>query len=125
VTAGALPEREPHPGAFLALEALIGALAIPEIWPAVYVRFEGGLLESSASASTCSGAPPRAPSTTSPTSVPRTGRAVSRAAGEPYKDRLLPLPPFMLGRQAGTGAGDVGQGLDITARFLNAYIFGR
>ncbi|MGE5500861.1 MAG: DNA repair protein RecO, partial [Ignavibacteriales bacterium] len=29
----ALPEREPHPGAFHALEALIAALANPDIWP--------------------------------------------------------------------------------------------
>src|SRR6185312_11435257 len=29
VAAGALPEREPHPGAFLGLEALIAALAEP------------------------------------------------------------------------------------------------
>ena len=38
VAAGALPEREAHPGAFHALEALIAALAIPEIWPAVYEK---------------------------------------------------------------------------------------
>src|ERR1700761_4060444 len=31
VAAGALPEREPHPGAFLALEALTSALLLPEI----------------------------------------------------------------------------------------------
>src|SRR5581483_10946346 len=36
VAAGALPEREPHPGAFLAFEALAAALAHPDIWPAVY-----------------------------------------------------------------------------------------
>ena len=45
VAAGALPEREPHPGVFYGLEALISALAHPDIWPAVYVRFEAGLLQ--------------------------------------------------------------------------------
>src|SRR5581483_6383963 len=45
VAAGALPEREPHPGAFLAFEALSAALADPEIWPTVFVRFEAGLLQ--------------------------------------------------------------------------------
>src|SRR5215468_6876945 len=40
VAAGALPEREPHPGAFLAFEALSAALLDPDIWPAVFVRFE-------------------------------------------------------------------------------------
>jgi len=31
VAAGALPEREPHPGAYLAFEALCGALTQPDI----------------------------------------------------------------------------------------------
>src|SRR6185312_14014856 len=45
VAAGALPEREPHPGAFLAFEALTDALALTDLWPAVFVRFEAGLLQ--------------------------------------------------------------------------------
>jgi DNA repair protein RecO (recombination protein O) len=124
VAGGALPEREAHPGAFLAFEALLAALAIPDIWPAVYVRFEAGLLEELGFGLDLS----RCASTGSTDDLawvsPRTGRAVSRAAGEPYRDRLLPLPPFLLGAQAGLGAGDVGLGLDITGRFLSAHIFG-
>ena len=46
----------------------------------------------------------------------RTGRAVSRAAGEPYADRLLPLPPCLTGGDA-TPAGVV-QGLTLTGHFL-------
>src|SRR5215510_665311 len=38
VAAGALPEREPHPGAYLAFETLAAALTLPDIWPAVFVR---------------------------------------------------------------------------------------
>ena len=38
VTQGALPEREPHPGAFLAFEALLSAFSHPDVWPAVFVR---------------------------------------------------------------------------------------
>lgn len=124
ITAGALPEREPHPGAFLALDALLGALAFQEIWPAVYVRFEAGLLDVLGFGLDLS----RCASTGDTDDLiyvsPRTGRAVSRTAGEPFADKLLPLPPFLLGGQAGLDAGDVGQGLDITARFLNAYVFG-
>lgn len=124
VAAGALPEREPHPGAFLALEALISALVHSDIWPAVYVRFEAGLLDELGFGLDLS----RCASTGSTDDLiyvsPRTGRAVSRVAGEPYRDRLLPLPPFLLGAQAGLSDGDVGRGLSITARFLNAYIFG-
>ena len=48
---------------------------------------------------------------------------MSREAGEPYKDRLLALPPFLLGAQAGLAAGDVGRGLALTGHFLEAFIF--
>lgn len=123
VAAGALPEREAHPGAYLALEALIAALALPDIWPAVYVRFEAGLLqdlgfELDLSRCTVTG------STDDLIYVsPRTGRAVSRDAGEPYKDRLLALPPFLLSAQGGLRAGDIGAGLDLTGHFLQQHVF--
>jgi DNA repair protein RecO (recombination protein O) len=123
VAAGALPEREPHPGAFYALEALIGALAHPGIWPAVYVRFEAGLLqdlgfELDFSRCTVTG------STDDLVWVsPRTGRAVSREAGEPYQDRLLKLPPFLLSAQGGLSEGDIGCGLDLTGHFLAQHVF--
>jgi DNA repair protein RecO (recombination protein O) len=54
---------------------------------------------------------------------PRTGRAVSREAGAPYADKLLTLPPFMLGAQAGLGQGDVGAGLALTGHFLEQFVF--
>ncbi|MFN3522876.1 MAG: DNA repair protein RecO [Phenylobacterium sp.] len=123
VAAGALPEREPHPGAFLAFEALQSALPHPDIWPAVYVRFEAGLLQDLGFGLDLS----RCAATGAVDDLiyvsPRTGRAVSRQAGEPYKDRLLPLPPFMLGAQARLAPGDVRAGLDLTAHFLEAFVF--
>ena len=54
---------------------------------------------------------------------PLTGRAVSRDAGAPYADKLLVLPPFMLGAQAGLGPGDVGAGLTLTGHFLEQFVF--
>jgi DNA repair protein RecO (recombination protein O) len=51
---------------------------------------------------------------------PRTGRAVSRTAGEPYADRLLPLPEFLrddgLLRQAGSY--DIAKAYRLTGYFL-------
>jgi DNA repair protein RecO (recombination protein O) len=123
VAAGALPEREPHPGAYFAFEALTRALAHPDIWPAVFVRFEVGLLEELGFGLDFS----KCAATGSLDDLvyvsPKTGRAVSRAAGEPYRERMLKLPPFMLGAQAGLAAGDVGAGLALTGHFLEAFIF--
>jgi DNA repair protein RecO (recombination protein O) len=123
VAQGALPEREPHPGAFLAFEALMSAFAIPSVWPAVFVRFEAGLLEDLGF-----GLDLAACAVTGSTDdlvwvSPRTGRAVSRSAGAPYAEKLLVLPPFMLGAQAGLAEGDVRAGLDLTGHFMEAFVF--
>lgn len=123
VAQGALPEREPHPGAFLAFEALLSAFAIPHVWPAVFVRFEAGLLDELGFGLDLS----KCAATGSMDDLiyvsPKTGRAVSREAGAPYAERMLTLPPFLLGNQAGLREGEVGQGLDLTAHFLEQYVF--
>lgn len=123
VTAGALPEREPHPGAYQAFEALVAAFAHDAIWPAVFVRFEAGLLADLGFGLDLS----KCAATGSTDDLiyvsPKTGRAVSREAGEPYKDRMLALPPFLLAAQSRLMPGDVGAGLTLTAWFLEAFIF--
>jgi DNA repair protein RecO (recombination protein O) len=123
VAQGALPEREPHPGAFLAFEAMMSAFAIPDVWPAIFVRFEAGLLDDLGFGLDLS----RCAATGSMDDLvyvsPRTGRAVSRDAGAPYVDKMLKLPPFMLGAQAGLSEGDVGAGLDLTGHFLEQFVF--
>src|SRR5437764_59892 len=48
---------------------------------------------------------------------PRSGRAVSRQAGLPYHDKLLPLPAF-LWRDAPGDAADIAAGLAMTRHFL-------
>lgn len=124
VAAGALPEREPHPGAFYGFEALLAAFAHAEVWPAVYVRFEAGLLEELGFGLDLSSCAVTGSVDDLAWVSPRTGRAVCRAAGEPYRDRLLALPPFLLGSQGGLGEGDVKRGLDLTAHFLERNVFG-
>jgi DNA repair protein RecO (recombination protein O) len=124
VCAQALPEREPHPGAFLAFEALAAALVHTEAWPAVFVRFEAGLLQDLGFGLDFSKCAATGGTDDLVYVSPRTGRAVSRDAGEPYKDRLLVLPPFLLSSQARLQPGDVGAGLDLTAHFLEAFVFG-
>jgi DNA repair protein RecO (recombination protein O) len=124
VAAGALPERQPHAGAFAAFEALAATLVQSAIWPAVFVRFEAGLLDELGFGLDLS----RCGATGAVDDLvyvsPRTGRAVSRAAGEAYRDRLLPLPPFLLSSQGGLGQGDVEKGLAITGWFLETHVFG-
>ena len=53
---------------------------------------------------------------------PRSGRAVSAAAGHPYRDRLLPLPAFVRGDVVASEA-DVADGFRLTAYFLRRDLF--
>ncbi|MDP2116201.1 MAG: DNA repair protein RecO C-terminal domain-containing protein, partial [Brevundimonas sp.] len=103
--------------------ALMSAFALPDVWPAIFVRFEAGLLEDLGFGLDLS----RCAVTGSMDDLiwvsPRTGRAVSAAAGAPYADKLLTLPPFMLGAQAGLGDGDVGAGLHLPGHFLEPIVF--
>lgn len=123
VAQGALHEREPHPGAFLALEALAEALVHREVWPAIFVRFELGLLDDlgfglDLTRCAVSGATARLTWVS-----PRTGRAVSMEAGLPYADRLLTLPPFLLASAHGLRPGDIGDGFRLTGHFLEMHVF--
>jgi DNA repair protein RecO (recombination protein O) len=123
VAAGALPEREPHPGAFEAFDALVAAFAHPEVWPAVFVRFEAGLLQELGFGLDLTRCAATGTMDDLAYVSPRTGRAVSRGAGEPYRERLLRLPPFLCAAQNRLQPGDVGDGLELTGRFLESFVF--
>lgn len=118
-----LPEREPHAGAYHALSALMTILSHPEIWPAVYVRFEAGLLEALGFGLDLTACAVTHERDDLIYVSPRSGRAVSRSAGEAYKDKLLKLPLFMLSSQGGVRGGDVGSGLLLTGHFLERHVF--
>jgi DNA repair protein RecO (recombination protein O) len=118
-----LPERDPHPNLFEVTLFVLGYLDEREVWPALLVRWELALLEElgfglDLTSCAASGA------TTELTYVsPKSGRAVSTAAGEPYKERLLALPHFLLGRAPdGVTAADVAAGLALTEHFLLARV---
>jgi DNA repair protein RecO (recombination protein O) len=90
-----LPERDPHEAVFDLLEAALAALGDPAAAAVLVARFElqllaelGFGLDLSACAATGGVADLVYVS-------PKSGRAVSRAAGEPWHDRLLALPAFL------------------------------
>jgi DNA repair protein RecO (recombination protein O) len=116
-----LPERDPHPNLFEITLFVLGYLEEAAVWPALIVRWELALLDElgfGLDLGTCAA--------TGGTAdliyvSPRSGRAVSAAAGEPYKDRLLPLPAFLRGGPAGdVSREDILAGLTLTGFFLEA-----
>lgn len=124
----ALPEREPHPALFRATEALLDALSSTgdEVWPAVYIRWELGLLGELGFGLDLSSCAATGQADDLVYVSPRSGRAVSREAGAPYADKLLVLPGYLAPSSRGGGGvspGDIGDGLRLTGYFLARHVF--
>lgn len=96
-----LPEREPHATLFDAMLLLTDALEHDDQWPEAYARFELELLASCGFRLDLARCAATGVTEDLIYVSPRTGRAVSRAAGEPYKDRLLLLPGFLISPRVG------------------------
>jgi DNA repair protein RecO (recombination protein O) len=116
-----LPERDPHPNLFEITLFVLGYLGDAAVWPALLVRWELALLDElgfGLDLSTCAATGAAADLIYV---SPRSGRAVSAEAGEPYKDRMLPLPAFLRGGAAGeVRREDILAGLALTGYFLEA-----
>lgn len=120
-----LPERDPHPALYETVAVLVDHLDDPDIAPALYVRFELAVLAELGFGLDLA----RCAATNSPDDLayvsPKSGRAVSAGAGEPYRDRLLRLPGFLIGRarENRPPPGDIADGLALTDFFLRQHVF--
>ncbi len=91
----ALPERHPYPTLYNHFYGFLEQLRDAEHWQETYVKLELEILSQSGfglDLKTCAATG----SADNLTYVsPKSGRAVSRDAGEPYKEKLLELPSFL------------------------------
>ena len=113
----ALPEREAMAAFHDQSEALFDMIGTNPAWTLAYLRWELTLLDAlgfGLDLSTCA-------STGATDDLiyvsPRTGRAVSRNGAGQWADKLLPLPPSLLGEGQGA-ASDLLAGLRTTGHFL-------
>jgi len=120
LTATALPEGQPYPTLFEALEGLLDAVeAAPSAngWGAALVRYELLLLAELGLGLDLERCAVTGGSSDLVAVSPKSGRAVSTAEAEPYAGKLLPLPPFV--REGGRGNWEeIVQGLELTGHFL-------
>lgn len=121
LTAAALPEHEPHGDVFERFAALIAALDSATAWPQRYVIWECELLAALGYGLDLSACAVTGGNDDLAYVSPRSGRAVSRSAGEPYHDKLLPLPAFLRGDTEASGA-EVLAGLTLTGYFLHHHL---
>lgn len=120
LAAAALPEAQPYPQIYEALDGVLSAIeAAPSAqgWAAALVRYELLLLGELGFGLDLS----RCAATGSRTELayvsPKSGRAVSAAAAAAYRDRLLPLPRFLLAGGAADWS-DIVAGFRLTGHFL-------
>ena len=116
-----LPEREAHHDVYQAFEVLLANLRDPDLWPALYVRWEAGLLTAMGYGMDLQSCAATGVNDNLTHVSPRSGRAVSASAAEPYKDKLLKLPLFLLGQPFVTPE-DIQAGMRLTGYFLETRI---
>jgi DNA repair protein RecO (recombination protein O) len=116
----ALPEREPHGDVYQDLGRLIAALDSID-WAASYVAWECTLLAALGFGLDLTGCAATGVNDDLAYVSPRSGRAVSRSAGAPYHDKLLPLHGF-LWRGVTAEPADLVAGLMLTGYFLHRHL---
>lgn len=112
-----LPERDPHPALYGRTSSLLDLLDQPDLWPLAYLQWELALLEETGFALDLSRCAVTGRTEGLVHISPRTGRAVSDEGAGDWADRLLPLPPVLL------GAGEVGPeelraAFEVTGHFI-------
>ena len=120
LTATALPEAQPYPRLYEALDGLLAAVeAAPAAsgWGSAMVRYELLLLAEQGFGLDLDQCAVSGDDADLIAVSPRSGRAVSAAEAGPYLGKLLPLPQFI--REGGTGNWDeILEGLALSGHFL-------
>lgn len=116
----ALPERASYPALYQQTQTVLDMLGESALWPLAYLRWELALLDEVGFGLDLSRCAVTGATDDLAYVSPRTGRAVSRAGAGEWAERLLPLPPCLLGGLPGPG--DIDQGLITTGHFLEYHL---
>ena len=117
-----LPEREPNETIYEVTLSLMDTMGEGgALWPVSYALWELSLLQALGFGLDLSSCASTGLTEDLVYISPRSGRAVCRAAGAPFADRMLPLPQFLLGRSRARVA-DVREALRTTGYFLENWV---
>ena len=118
-----LAEREPHASIYEALQAILDRLDDPHVAAPMIARFELDFLAElgfGLDLTTCA-------ATGAKDDLvyvsPRSGRAVSRAAGEAYRDKLMRLPAFLHSENPHQSPSELADAFSLTGFFLDRHAF--
>ena len=118
-----LPERDPHPRLYEALAALLDHFDRPALAAELMARFELLLLDELGFGLDLDSCAATGSQDDLTFVSPKSGRAVSREAGRPYADRLLPLPAFLLAAGESGEPEAVQKAFLLTGYFLERHVF--
>jgi DNA repair protein RecO (recombination protein O) len=123
-----LPERDPHQPVFGLLEHTIAHLRDPSLAAALVARFELELLAELGFGLDLDSCAATGKTAELVYVSPKSGRAVSREAGEPWRDKLLALPAFLGtdAQEAPSGApsaAELRDGFALTGFFLARHVY--
>jgi DNA repair protein RecO (recombination protein O) len=117
LTAFCLPERDPHTQFYERTITLLDLLGVSDAWPLAYLRWELALLDEMGFGLDLSSCAVTGSIDDLAYVSPKSGRAVGAEAAGEWADRLLPLPPALLGHGRGEREGIV-EGMATTGFFL-------
>ena len=122
VAEAALPERERYEPVYEGMRILLDVLD-QDIWPTIYVKWEMGLLQELGFGLdlTCCAATGITENLNYVS--PKSARAVSADAAEPFKHVLLRLPGFLIDTGQTASWPDIADGLRLTGFFLDRQVF--
>lgn len=113
-----LPERDPHPALYGAALQVLRSFDVADSWLALLVRWELQLLQELGFGLDLTECAVTGADDGLAYVSPRSGRAVSRDAGQPYGNKLLKLPAFLLDNAVPAHEEDVAAGFRLTGYFL-------
>jgi DNA repair protein RecO (recombination protein O) len=119
-----LPERDPHGAVYDTLLAILRCLVDPADGAELIVRFELLILEELGFGLDLTRCAASGVVEDLAYVSPKSGRAVSRTAAEPWRDVMLPLPAFLRRRgAAGTDLASLEEAFRLTGFFLARYVY--
>ncbi|MEM1129270.1 MAG: DNA repair protein RecO [Pseudomonadota bacterium] len=119
-----LPERACYPDLYARTQSMLDLLSATPAWPLAYLQWEMALLDEMGFGLDLSACAVTGRSDGLAYVSPRSGRAVTEEGAGAWADRLLPLPPVMLGAGAADN-GEIARALRTTGHFLETHVTAR
>ena len=119
-----LPERDPHPYLYDALDVILENMENPVDAGELFVRFELAVLNELGYGLDLNECAATGVRDDLAFVSPKTGRAVCRAAGTPWADKMLALPPFLAsGAVEAANSESLAAAFRLTGFFLHRHVY--